>query len=179
MYEGLSWFVKAQEVLLVLRSLHWGLFMPHHLQWHLVSVSSTRLAWTKHRAAPAGTVWPTPTCHGYSYLCDLAEWLAKHGRGEVGEEPQHHLAHVRVILMLPQGLKGRNLCGSDNCCVGPGRSEITQVCVKMDIALKTATGKEMNNSAFGTGSVANMKWVKFGPVYSAWRKKPKILNTFH
>lgn len=59
--------------------------------------------------------------------------------------------------MLPQGLKGRNLCGSDNCCVGPGRSEITQVCVKMDIALKTATGKEMNNSAFGTGSVENMK----------------------
>lgn len=60
--------------------------------------------------------------------------------------------------MQPHGLKGGNHPGGfDNCWVGPGRSEITQVCVRMDIAVRPATGEEMSNSAFGTGFVANMQ----------------------
>lgn len=58
--------------------------------------------------------------------------------------------------MLPQGLKARNHPGgSDNCWVGPGRSEITQVCVRMDVAVMTTAGEKMSNSAFGTDFVAN------------------------
>lgn len=59
--------------------------------------------------------------------------------------------------MQPHGLKGGNHPGGfDNCWVGPGTSEITQVCVRMDIAVRPAT-EEMSNSPFGTGFVANMQ----------------------
>lgn len=60
--------------------------------------------------------------------------------------------------MLPQGLKDRNQPGgSDNWCVGPGRSAFLHVCDNMDIAVRTATGEEMSNSAFGTGFAVNMQ----------------------
>lgn len=77
------------------------------------------------------------------------------------------------MIMLPQGLKSRSHSRWvwQLLCPGPGRSEITQVCVRIDMAVKTATGEEMSNSAFGRGFVANMQWVKFEPVYSAQQEK--------
>lgn len=39
--------------------------------------------------------------------------------------------------------------------VGPGGSAFLHVCDNMAIAVRTAAGEEMSNSAFGTGFVVN------------------------
>lgn len=139
-----------------------------------MSVSCTRLVRIKHRAVPPGLVWSPHTYCGFFYLCDLAELTGKMQMEGSGRKAIAS-SYVRVMLMLPHGLKGRNYPGgSDNWCVGPGRSEITQIRVRMDIAVRTAAGEEMSNSAFGTGFVANMQLVKFETVCSAWRGKKRI-----
>lgn len=90
-------------------------------------------------------------------LCDPTERTDKTQIGEeVREKPQHHLVHVRGMLVLLQGLRDRNqLGGSDSWCVGPDGSAFFHVSYNIDIAVRTATGEEMSNSTFRTGFVVN------------------------